>query len=408
VGISRSINYFGPGTYFHKSINFFDNKRIRDIKSKGNFYISLDEEGGYQLKNEADLKKFLEIRTSHENVKNIDLLFNWGKFDNKICKKIYHDYNKKFIITGSPRVDLWSKKFVKKIYSEELKKIDSFCKKNFTLIISSNISSLSDVKRVFRIAYKNFKFNNMKDKRLAFKNISQELKDFKKFSDIIVKIIKSNPTEFFLLRPHPAENLRIWKNIIKKNNLKNILINNKFDATPWIFKSKSIIQSKSSLSIEASILKKKIISIDLKNKRRTFPNKFGINLTNQNKIKNILSGKKNFVYKSKIKKELFYRILNSNKKYISADIITKNIENLYKKNIYLSYTKVLILSCLFKIYDYFIKFFRKERKIDQIMNKKLSGGISRNEILKYIKIFDAQSKYVVIKISKNTFYIKKN
>ena len=41
-------------------------------------------------------------------------------------------------------------------------------------------------------------------------------------------------------------------------------------------------------------------------------------------------------------------------------------------------------------------------------NKKLSGGISRNEIFKYIRIFDKQSKYVVIKISKNTFYIKKN
>ena len=89
IGISRTLKYFGPGTYFHKSINFFDNKRILDIKNKGNFYVSLDEEGGYQLRDEIELRKFLNVRTSLENVKNVDIIFNWGKFDNNVCKKIY-------------------------------------------------------------------------------------------------------------------------------------------------------------------------------------------------------------------------------------------------------------------------------------------------------------------------------
>ena len=68
-------------------------------KNKGNFYVSLDEEGGYQLRDEIELRKFLNVRTSLENVKNVDIIFNWGKFDNNVCKKIYSKY-KKFIISG--------------------------------------------------------------------------------------------------------------------------------------------------------------------------------------------------------------------------------------------------------------------------------------------------------------------
>ena len=84
-------------TYFHKSINFFDNKRIGDIKNKGNFYVSLDEEGGYQLRDELELKKFLNVRTSLENVKNVDIIFNWGNFDNNVCKRIIQNLKKNLL-----------------------------------------------------------------------------------------------------------------------------------------------------------------------------------------------------------------------------------------------------------------------------------------------------------------------
>ena len=205
IGISRALKYFGPGTYFHKSINFFDNKRIVDIKNKGNFYVSLDEEGGYQLRDELELKKFLNIRTSLENVKNVDIIFNWGKF------------KRKFIVSGSPRVDLWKSKILKIIYSREIKKIEKIYNKKFILVISSNISSIKNVKRIFSIAYKNYIFRNLREKKEAFNDIYQELNDFKKFSKLMIQIIKNNPSEFFVLRPHPAEEYSAWENLIKRN-----------------------------------------------------------------------------------------------------------------------------------------------------------------------------------------------
>ena len=408
IGISRALKYFGPGTYFHKSINFFDNKRIVDIKNKGNFYVSLDEEGGYQLRDELELKKFLNIRTSLENVKNVDIIFNWGKFDNNVCKKIYPKFKRKFIVSGSPRVDLWKSKILKIIYSREIKKIEKIYNKKFILVISSNISSIKNVKRIFSIAYKNYIFRNLREKKEAFNDIYQELNDFKKFSKLMIQIIKNNPSEFFVLRPHPAEEYSAWENLIKRNKLKNVLLNNQFDPTPWIYKSDCIIQSKSSLAIEASVLKKSIISINLNNKRRIFPNKFGKILKTKTDVNKYLSNKRKLNEKILNKKNLSFRIFNSDQKYSSSKIISNKINKLYKKNIQLSFFKVLFFSILFKIYDNIKEYFEKKNKINKIMKRKMGNGIFKNEILEFIKLLSKDSKFIVIQIAKNTFYIRKS
>ena len=107
------------------------------------------------------------------------------------------------------------------------------------------------------------------------------------------------------------------------------------------------------------------------------------------------------------KKKLFFRILNSNKKYSSEKIISEKIDQLYKNEIELSFLKVLFFSILFKIYDFFKSYFKIDKKIHKIMNKKLSGEISKKEIFKYIKILDKNSKFMVMQVAKNTFYIKK-
>ena len=178
--------------------------------------FSLDEEGGYQLRDELELKKFLNVRTSLENVKNVDIIFNWGNFDNNVCKRIYSKFKKKIYYFRFTKSRFMEIENYKKIYSEEIKEIDKIYNKKFNLIISSNISSFGNVKRIFSIAYKNYTFKDKKEKKEAFNNIYQELNDFKKFSKLIIQVIKTNPDDFFIIRPHPAEEYSTWKKFNKK------------------------------------------------------------------------------------------------------------------------------------------------------------------------------------------------
>ena len=51
---------------------------------------------------------------------------------------------------------------------------------------------------------------------------------------------------------------------------------------------------------------------------------------------------------------------------------------------------------------------KKKNKINKIMKRKMGNGIFKNEILEFIKLLSKDSKFIVIQIAKNTFYIRKS
>ena len=120
IAVNRAIRYFKRGVYFHKSINKKDKAYILDIKSKVDTYISLDEEFGFATTNKKQLKNYLDIRSSYENVKNVDRIYNWGKFDQSVWKKKYSPFTSKFLISGAPRLDIWKKKIYSVIFKNEI------------------------------------------------------------------------------------------------------------------------------------------------------------------------------------------------------------------------------------------------------------------------------------------------
>ena len=155
IAVNRSIRFFRQGIYFHKSINKGDKEYIIDIKSKVDKYISLDEEAGNAITNAKELDKLLNYRSSHENVKNVDRIYNWGKFDYGVWKNKYRDHSKKFKITGIPRTDIWRKKVYSLVFKNEI----SVLKKkygDFIFIPSSFISSKKKLKRkkLFKKTYR--------------------------------------------------------------------------------------------------------------------------------------------------------------------------------------------------------------------------------------------------------------
>ena len=67
---------------------------------------SLDEENGLVRK---DLSPDLDMRFSSKDLALSDAIFCWGKHDYQSLKKAYPNHKKKFQLTGSPRLDMWTK-----------------------------------------------------------------------------------------------------------------------------------------------------------------------------------------------------------------------------------------------------------------------------------------------------------
>ena len=210
IAISHAIKFFGPGIYFYKSMNFNDTAHIKRIKNKNNIYVVHDEESGATHASKNIFKQFLNIRSSDENIQLIDRFYTWGKFDHSQWIKRYKKKKNKFILTGSPRIDLCNKKIYNKFLRNEINDTKKKFNK-FILFISSGISSDKELMNIFKQDKFFFKYKDLKEKKDR-KNQMQNLRMYFKSS---VQMIQNLSNKFkginFVIRPHPNENINDWK-----------------------------------------------------------------------------------------------------------------------------------------------------------------------------------------------------
>lgn len=385
IAVNRSVKFFKSGIYFHKSINRNDKNYIIDIQSKVDGYISIDEEAGNSFKNEKELENLLEYRSSKINVMNVDKIYNWGNFDNKVWVKKYKKFKKKFKITGLPRIDIWKKSISKLIFDKE---IDYLKKRygDFIFIPSTFISSKDKLNQLINFEKKRIFNKEYLQKKIDSRKFEYEL--FLEFKELISRFSKENLNLNIVIKPHPSELIADWKIITK--NLNNVFVDNKYEITPYIMASKCVVFNSSTAGMQSVFMGKKTIcykSISDKKSLRNFPNKFGIQCKSYNKLKKKINEDVKVNNKDQIK-ILKQRMFISKK--FSSDLILQDIKVSFNKLGKLKYKKISFM--LFSI-AYNIKSFLKIEKIQRLfskkkdvnlpsrsMSQKLDGGISKKEI----------------------------
>ena len=416
-GIFRATKHFSPGSYFYKSMNYKDIDHIKKIKNLDNNYIVLDEEGGFQYSSSKELNKFITVRSSQENVKLIDRFFTWGKFDHREWKKRYFKYSQKFKLIGSPRIDLWKDKIIKKVYSDELNEIKKNFNNNYILVVSSFMSSEKELKKYYKIFENWFKFRNKKEKQIQINQKKSDLALFKNYLNMINFISKNNPNFNFVIRPHPAENINDWKKLTKHMS-KNVYISNEYDVTPWIYSSKFVIHNSSAVGMQTAGMKKNLITYRPKGfiYDRNFPNRFGIITDDKKKISKMINSNSNFESKkfSDIKKlkDRFYNINDNN---LTSEKLINDINKTHKSYSKINFLKFFYISSLYTARDLFFLAIGRFIKIKQIKQKtlrspaeKIPGGIKKTEIENFFKTMDNfDRKIKIVKFCNNCFLIYK-
>ena len=396
IAISHATKFFGSGIYFYKSMNFNDTNHIKRIKNKNNIYAVHDEESGATFASKNIFKQFMNIRSSNENVQLIDRFYTWGKFDHSQWIKRFKKEKNKFILTGSPRIDLCNQKIYKKFLRNE---IDDTKKKfnKYILFLSSGISSDKELNNTFKQDKFFFKYKNLNEKKER-KNQLQNLRMYFKNSVQMIQNLSDKLKDInFVVRPHPSENINDWKNILKKFKKNVFLDTSDADITPIIIGSTCVIHNSSFAGIQSTLLNKPLIVYKPKKistSKRSFPNKLGNIANSENGVfkllHEILSVKKNVIKKNKINL-LKDRILIDKKQSASSKIIndlskfkinSKKI-NLIKLRLYSQY---LFLKKKFKSkIDYDSKNKKKTIYTRRSMRDKLGRGIKKEQMLQYLK-----------------------
>ena len=406
---SKNLIFFYKGGGSHL-LNLF--KSV----SKNNYIFNLDEEGPISMMSSMDHK----IKVNNQINKYIHKIILWGENDKKIYK-IRKCYEKeKTYILGHPKLDLLKKPYLK-LFKKEHETINKNFK-NFVFIVS-HYTLDNVIKDENYYLYIQNLYSQKKDR--IKKIISNELKKYTKFVQLIKKISEKNPNKQFIFRPHPGQDLN---KVIKRfgNFPKNLKIIHKYTVTPWIIACDHYIHAGCTTVFEAEKLKKKITYISNFDKFDSIWSNIGrkFNIRDEDEILSFF------------KKDIKLPKINNTKK---IDVIVKNINNEYefgknfidmlKKENFLQ-KKSLLYMRNYNIKKNFIKNFLSSIKNnilkinlisrlaanyipDFVLTKKLKDSkfhkFNRNELIKKLLLFtkldNSNIKFKVSKLNGHMFKI---
>ena len=363
------------------------------IKNSGGYIFSLDEEGAVDV----PIANFLDKRYSKSLFNYANTIFFWGSNQYERFK-FRSKSDSQLVVTGNPR-------FVKR------EKID--IKKNNQITIITNCGWANNISGINWIR-KNY---GSRSKYLEERIHNDKVK-IKNFIKLIKYLSKKNNN--IVLRPHHEENVYFWKNLFKKNNIKNIEIDNQSNIKNILEKSACIFHCDSSVAIDASIIGIPVISITSSDLKKDYLAKIAFDMSTEIYIDKIEEFKTldliiNYVKKQKNNnnKQLLYQFFNiSNNQEDPVELICKSINKIQlennKKYILLIYDIFVILfiqvfktfknifiknnSDAEKVYSHKHKFFWNKFPIfsfvDRLKDKRSSVMFRVGKCLIMINVFD--------------------
>ena len=385
--VNKLVRYLPSGVYFGNGFHKKATKISKIIKNSGHYVLMQDEEG--LVRWTQDLYK--EYRINSEIYNYIDFFLCWGEEDKKIIQSTFKKPIKAEAI-GNLKFDLLSPD-LRKLFKEKVNEIIN----NYGdfILINGNFGStnhaLGEDYYVNEIKLRGW-LDTPSKKKYQLERIAFQRSIFKKIIELSIAIADTG--QKVIVRPHPSENIEVWKKETK-NCSKNIKVIRSGNIIPWLIASKLVIHNNCSTAIEAMLLDKTVISYrPFKNPRAEtyLPNAISKCIENKENIINYLknfSANKDYI-NQKNSLDILYQYLKKNKTEENAssriiDLIEKlSLKKNNKKNnsfkdnikIELSLLKSMITRVIFKKNFLYLK--KKCPKLDKNETNKILEIFSLN------------------------------
>ncbi len=406
--VNRLVKYLPSGVYFGIGFHRKLVKILKTLKDKGHSFISQDEEGLDRWAPEL----YKEYRIDSEINSFLDHFLCWSTEDKEIIDSAFKK-SIKSIPVGNLRLDLLNSN-LRQIFIEDVEVL----KKNYGefVLINGKFGSVNHAKGL-DYYLEDLKVRGWIDtpfkKNFHLERIKFQKIIFEKMIELSIALAKSG--QKVVVRPHPSENINVWKNKTKNypNNIKIIRSGN---IIPWLMASKLVIHNGCTTAIEGSLLDKTVISYRPNknlNVETYLPNAVSISIESKEDvldfIKNFDFNKLNFSSKNSSnllnnyfkfendKEDACFKILNIIEKLSTKKTFkVKNIKD-----------NILIEFAIFKsIIGNFIY-----KKNFSYMKSKCSG-LDKKEVYKNLKLFSEIKKnkhnIKISNLSKNSLFISIN
>ena len=353
--IYKRLNLLPRGSYIVKNMNIPVNSETQySSYIKDGFDIYCQEQEPSTIFNSfQDHINLIKLRT--DQLLPFKAVFCWGQRDTNGFKNFFSSNSDIFYNTGSPRADLWTKKYLqlrKVNYISDLKPYILFVL-NFGILMGEkhwtyNIKILESLDLI----------KSDKDLERFINIFKEENKIGYEFVLAIKKISKKFPNINIVVRPHPTANPEYWKSIFHKQ--KNIIVSNNSDSlSSWISGALVVIQNGCTSAIETIIQKIPLISHGPnRDSNVNFSNTLGVRTKTlielEKSINNIINKKTKNT--SQLNSENILSNILSLKTSDSANLIIdiinrKSVDNLEFKLTYFDIIKMRIVKSIKYILD---------------------------------------------------------
>tara|TARA_Y100000389_G_scaffold190377_1_gene215148 strand:+ start:142 stop:1533 length:1392 start_codon:yes stop_codon:yes gene_type:complete len=402
-----------------KSASKGPEKVIKFLKENNHQVYAWDEEGALLI-NAIDTSE----RVTNNSVESLTNYFCWGKKEFLYIKNRKKKIKSKNIeITGNTRIELLKKKNLY-IYKTQIDKIkDQYKKYNLYLTsfhrynsINDNISSLKNSK--FEVKNSFNKNNKKKIIQIRKKVIEIQKKNFDKTLEFFRAYESSELNIPLIIRPHPAENIQVYLDVIK--NFKKIKIC--FDhsnTNAWILASEKVISCNCTAQVEAFIMNKPSINLMFYNDKHLELKEVlmcSINVKNNKEAFNLLRLSNNKINR-KINRKLIINKLNQTFFNIKSNICSvQNITNILSKNKnFLKFNKDRKTNFFYFYYFTIRNYFKSKmynflhNETDYLRNSQKIDGIILKEVVELIKQFTKKDfdKFIIKQLYPGVICIEK-
>ena len=270
-----------------------------------------------------DIKRDLYLSMPKKVNDYHDFIFQWGTIQHNIFKEQFKEFKNISYVTGHPKFDLFESKFQSKLTNSQME--------NYILVTTNfadyNPSKLYDISILEQLNEITARANDGSTDKIPDnfeKMYSYQKELINKYIDLVKYLSVNLRSQTIVLKPHPSENVGMWK--IKLKDLPNVVILSEGNILKWISGAKFIIHTGSTVGIETVLLGKTPLQFNpIYNPELEpdLPNKVSEKFNSKEELLNYINGSKLRQSDFSSKEILKDYIYNLNKKNASKVILDK-------------------------------------------------------------------------------------
>ncbi|MBN9654810.1 hypothetical protein J0K78_11085 [Halobacillus sp. GSS1] len=238
--VEESAQIYPAGFFLAKGYQRSYMKRVvTAAKASNHTVMNLDEEGMIY----TDPKVYLRTRMNRPLMSYLDMVFCWGKHQQKVIEDAYPEMRGKCISTGNPRFDLLTSKY-REVYRKEAKLL---CEKYGPYVLINTRFTL---------------YNTLKGKKDHGLHAHGEYirKLYWEFIDMIEKVSAAGTNFTFIIRPHPAERKESYMQDLK--TCPNVIVKGEGAVVHWLLGAQALIHNGCTTGVEAYLLGRPVFSYE--------------------------------------------------------------------------------------------------------------------------------------------------